>query len=106
MLDGLSEAINKLTPAKKSTEWGDYYTFTNYTDSAFSLKEKCVKTLIEEIKPKVVWDLGANDGRFSRLASRQGITTLAFDIDPVAVEKNYQYAKKTTKKIFYHFYWI
>jgi len=98
LLDGLSGAINKLIPAQKSTEWGEYYTFTNYTDSAFSIKEKLVQNLIEEIQPKVVWDLGANDGRFSRLASRQGITTLAFDIDPVAVEKNYQFSKKNNEK--------
>ena len=98
LLDGLFGAINKLVPAKKSTEWGEYYTFTNYTDSAFSIKEKLVQNLIEEIQPKVVWDLGANDGRFSRLASRQGITTLAFDIDPIAVEKNYQFSKKNNEK--------
>ena len=34
-------------------------------------------------------DLGANIGVFSRLASRQGFSTISFDIDPVAVEKNY-----------------
>jgi ribosomal protein L11 methylase PrmA len=37
-----------------------------------------------------VWDLGANTGEFSRLAAGQGIPTVAFDIDPVAVERNYQ----------------
>jgi ribosomal protein L11 methylase PrmA len=36
-----------------------------------------------------VWDLGANTGLFSRLSSSRGITTLAFDIDPYAVELNY-----------------
>lgn len=98
LLDGLCNAISKLVPAKKLTEWGEYYTFTNYTDVAFNTKESLVKKLIEEIQPKVVWDLGANDGRFSRLASQKGITTLAFDIDPIAVEKNYQYAKKNNEK--------
>jgi ribosomal protein L11 methylase PrmA len=37
----------------------------------------------------MVWDLGANVGRFSRLASDRNIDTVAFDIDPAAVEKNY-----------------
>ena len=40
--------------------------------------------------PALVWDLGANDGTFSRLASERGIETVAFDVDPVAVEKNYR----------------
>lgn len=38
----------------------------------------------------MVWDLGANTGLFSRLASKNGIPTIAFDIDPAAVELNYQ----------------
>jgi len=36
-----------------------------------------------------VWDLGANTGVFSRIAGSRGIPTVAFDIDPAAVEKNY-----------------
>ena len=40
--------------------------------------------------PRSIWDLGANDGTFSRLGSDRGIHTVAFDVDPVAVEKNYR----------------
>ena len=36
-----------------------------------------------------MWDIGANIGVFSRLASNRGIPTISFDLDPVAVEKNY-----------------
>jgi hypothetical protein len=35
-------------------------------------------------------------GTFSRLASSRGITTIAFDADPVAVEKNYLQAVKAS----------
>ncbi len=38
----------------------------------------------------MVWDLGANTGQFSRISSQQKINTIAFDIDPGAVELNYQ----------------
>ena len=37
-----------------------------------------------------MWDLGANTGLFSRLASERGIETLAFDLDPAAVELCYR----------------
>jgi ribosomal protein L11 methylase PrmA len=50
--------------------------------------------MIKKAKPKSVWDLGANTGEFSRLASRQGIFTVAADVDPVAVEKNYLAVKQ------------
>jgi ribosomal protein L11 methylase PrmA len=41
-----------------------------------------------------VWDLGANTGGFSRLAAGMGSNTLAFDIDPAAVELNYRQVKQ------------
>jgi len=41
------------------------------------------------VHPATVWDIGANTGRFSRLASERGIETISFDKDQSAVEKNY-----------------
>ncbi len=45
--------------------------------------------IISKLKPHSVWDLGANEGMFSRLSSSQGIDTISIDKDPLAVEKNY-----------------
>ena len=36
------------------------------------------------------WDLGANTGRYSRIAAEAGKRVLAFDIDPAAAERNYR----------------
>lgn len=94
LIDGLRIAIQGLKPKNQTTEWGEYYTFTNYAESAFLKKEELVKNFIQEISPKTVWDLGANNGHFSRLASQAGISTVAFDIDPIAIEKNYLRSRK------------
>jgi hypothetical protein len=48
-----------------------------------------------------VWDLGANIGLFSRRASQRGIPTLAFDIDPAAVEQGYLRCKSEGDKFLY-----
>jgi len=53
---------------------------------------------VAEKQPEQVWDLGANNGVFSRLSSEQGIYTLSFDIDPAAVEQNYRQVKRATEK--------
>ena len=37
-----------------------------------------------------LWDLGANTGRYSRIAADAGKRVLAFDIDPAAAERNYR----------------
>jgi ribosomal protein L11 methylase PrmA len=61
----------------------------DYTPTALAHKQQLVSAFIERIQPRNVWDLGANVGLFSRLASRRDIPTLAFDLDPGAVEQNY-----------------
>ena len=45
-------------------------------------------------KEALVHDLGANNGHFSRIACKLGYQTIAWDIDPVAVEKNYEVLKQ------------
>ena len=94
LIDGLTHTVRHLKPNNAKTAWGDYYTFTNYSDESFAEKTAIVKRLLQNLHPQSVWDLGANNGHFSRLASEQGISTIAWDIDPIAVEKNYQLAKQ------------
>lgn len=94
IVHSLESAVKSLKWNPKGTEWGEYYTFTNYSDSSFKYKRKVIEEFIAKSKPKTVWDLGANDGLFSRIASTQDIQTVAFDIDPIAVEKNYKQVKE------------
>jgi ribosomal protein L11 methylase PrmA len=90
ILDSLTAAVKSLHWKPAGTEWGEYYSFTNYSDAAFDRKHRLVSEFLAEADPKTVWDLGANEGEFSRLASREGRFTVAFDVDPVAVEKNWR----------------
>jgi ribosomal protein L11 methylase PrmA len=92
LMDSLEGAVRKLTWKPAGTEWGDYYTASasHYTAAAFEAKRQVVQEYLQPIQPRQVWDLGANTGEFSRLAADQGVPTLAFDIDPAAVELNYQ----------------
>jgi ribosomal protein L11 methylase PrmA len=85
--------VKKLNWKPSGTEWGNYYEITNYSDKAFQRKKELVSNWISRVEPKLVWDLGANDGTFSRLAGDQGIHTISFDVDPAAVEQNYQQVK-------------
>jgi len=95
LLENLKSGIEVLSWKPAGTEWGDYYADTNYTSEAADRKQALVQAMLEEVAPASVWDLGANTGRFSRLASSRGIPTVAFDIDPAAVEKNYRECVRT-----------
>jgi ribosomal protein L11 methylase PrmA len=98
ILQSLESIIKKLSWQPRGTEWGDYYDATNYTDAAQQHKGELVGRFMDAASPKSVWDLGANTGVFSRIASQKEIPTVAFDIDPAAVEKNYRACKANKDK--------
>lgn len=94
MVGNLQNIVRSLNLRTKKTEWGDYYADTNYTDEALNHKKELVERFVIQADPGNVWDIGANDGTFSRIASGRGIPTTAFDIDPVAVERNYTVSRR------------
>ena len=96
LMDSLESTTRKLSWKPSGTEWGDYYTASSshYSGSAFEHKKQLVKEFLERIQPTTTWDLGANTGEFSQLAAEMGSYTIAFDIDPAAVEENYLMCKK------------
>jgi ribosomal protein L11 methylase PrmA len=98
LIESLRSAVEGLKWKPHGTEWGDYYEKTNYTSEGFDQKESLVDAYLNQVKPSIVWDLGANTGVFSRIASRKNIYTVAFDIDPAAVEKNYCTVKHSKEK--------
>jgi len=98
LMDSLENTVRKLTWKPAGTEWGNYYDITNYNETAFSHKKETIFRWLEKINPKSVWDLGANNGEFSRLASAAGIPTVAWDIDPSAVEQDYLRVRRENEK--------
>ncbi|HEX9386316.1 MAG TPA: class I SAM-dependent methyltransferase [Anaerolineales bacterium] len=94
LIDGLDSAVRKLDWKPGGTEWGNYYDITNYSDAAFEHKKQLVGEWSAKMKPALVWDLGANNGVFSRAASGGGAYVVSSDIDPAAVEQNYRQVKE------------
>jgi hypothetical protein len=95
LMQSLEKAVERLRWKPEGTVWADYYDKSNYSAEAFEEKERLVREFLGEIQPRVVWDLGANVGRFSRVAARAGAFTVAFDLDPAAVELNYLECKRS-----------
>ncbi len=90
LVESLESLVRRLSFPLKKTEWAHYYQETNYTAEGFEWKKKTIEEFLDIMKPDTAWDLGANTGVFSRLASRRGIKTVAFDVDFIAVELNYR----------------
>ena len=98
LVESLENTIKKLSWTPAGTEWGAYYEATNYSDAAFEHKKQLVREWTAEKKPALVWDLGGNTGVFSREAASSGAFTVSFDIDPAAVEQNFQVVKKNKEQ--------
>lgn len=94
----LQDNLNKLKLKLKNTEWGEYYSTTNYDDISFQHKKTIVEDFINISNPTSLWDFGANNGLFTRIASNKNINSLAFDIDPLACEFNYNQIKENNEK--------
>ncbi len=95
LLESLRAGVESCRWRPTGTTWEDYYQDTNYSPAALQHKTELVAEFLAQANPASVWDLGANVGRFSRLASERGIPTVAFDVDPAAVEKNYLECRRT-----------
>jgi hypothetical protein len=98
LIESLRSTIRKLEWKPAGTEWADYYAANNYTDTAFEHKKVLVRDWLAKLEPKIVWDLGANTGVFSRLAVEAGAFVVSADIDPAAVEVNFRLAKENKEK--------
>ena len=90
LIQSLTGAVTSLRLKSQKTEWGEYYTFTNYRDSSFAHKKEIIAGFLERVNPQTIWDLGANTGEFTRIASAHGVNCIAFDIDPLAVDSSYR----------------
>jgi hypothetical protein len=91
LLDSVRNGVEGLHLGEQRSTWRDYYDeAAHYSDHATESKARLVQESLETIQPRTVWDLGANTGRFSRLASAREIDTVAFDIDPIVVDETYR----------------
>lgn len=91
LLDNLEKTVKNLDLRGAPSEWLQYYTTdNNYTQTALEHKREIVSQFLLDIRPRNVWDLGANIGTFSQMAALQGIDVVSFDLDPLCVEAHYR----------------
>ena len=91
MIDMMIRQIRRLSLKKELTEWDCYYDNTNYDDVSTNSKINYVKKYLEEIPldNKAIFDIGANDGKYSMLAIEKSEMVVSFDNDYNCVNRNY-----------------
>ena len=98
LINSLESSIKKMYWNPSKSEWGDYYSDCPHVPIFLGEKINLVAGYLDFLKPKAIWDLGANTGVFSRISSSRGISTISMDIDPGCVETSYLQALEKGEK--------
>jgi len=87
---GLERMIGRLEWLPSASEWSDYGETNSYSDADAAQKLEFVRRAAAARRWQRVWDLGCNDGRFSRAAAEHAEYVVAIDGDAAVVERLYR----------------
>jgi hypothetical protein len=93
-LGNLRKAVERLEWKASASTWSTYSDRGHYTDADLEAKEAFVAAATAALPSPMVLDLGANDGRFSRVAVGAGASlAVAVDGDHLVVDHLYRQLK-------------
>ena len=90
LLDSLLRLVNRLSYSPAGSDWSQYSETHSYDDADYETKKIFVEKHTSELRPQLVWDLGANTGTFSHIAARHSGVVVAVEGDQDAAEILYQ----------------
>jgi ribosomal protein L11 methylase PrmA len=94
LVEALEGTVAGLSWQPDGTVWADYERTCDYAPASASAKEAAVRAFLAAERPSSVFDLGANTGHYARISSAAGISTMALDGDPAAVERCFRDARR------------
>jgi ribosomal protein L11 methylase PrmA len=89
----LEKLVGGLTRRGGESAWSGYGPTTTYSDEDAERKARFVAEAVAAERPRVVWDLGSNDGRHARIAAETAEHVVAVDADEVVVDRLYEALK-------------
>ena len=99
-LKKLIGVVQKLSLGDKKSTWSEYSERGHYIESSLDEKQRFVRDAVASAPRKQVWDIGCNDGVFSRIAAAHADYVVAMDADPLVVDRLYNALKvEQSKKI-------
>jgi SAM-dependent methyltransferase len=86
----LERLVRRLEWRPGRSEWSEYGDTTSYSEADARRKTDFVAEAVAAERPGLVWDVGCNDGRHSRLAAEVADYVVAMDADAVVVDRLYR----------------
>ena len=86
----LEKVVRRLDWKPGSTAWSGYSATTSYDEADAARKEEFVREVVHTRDWGLVWDIGCNEGRHSRIAAENSRYVVALDGDPAVVDRLYR----------------
>ncbi len=92
-MDSMRRLVAKLKWKAGETSWSGYRASNTYSDDDDKRKQEFVAEVAAEKSPALTWDMGCNDGAYSRIAAENSERVVAFDFDHATVDALYRSLK-------------
>ena len=89
LLDSLRRTVSGLR-WEPASHWAGYASATSYSDEGTASKGEVVSEMLAAVGGSTAWDVGANTGAYSALASGAGYRVVAWDQDAASVEAHWR----------------
>ena len=86
----LDKLVRGLEWKPGATEWSGYSATTSYDEADAARKEEFVREVVHTREWSLVWDIGCNEGRHTRIAAENARYVVALDGDPAVVDRLYR----------------
>jgi SAM-dependent methyltransferase len=87
---GLEKLVGRLKWEPDRSVWSEYGPHTTYTKEDAERKARFVADAVESERPRLVWDIGCNEGIHSRIAAEHAEHVVAMDADALVVDRFYK----------------
>jgi hypothetical protein len=94
----LEKLVRRLEYKPGHTAWTEYGSTNTYTDEEAARKAEFVRAAAARHPDGLVWDLGCNDGTYSRVAAEHAATVVAVDADHATVDGLYRALRDEGRK--------
>ena len=88
-VENVAALVRGLRPRPGASTWSEYDQTCSYLDAETAAKEDFVRRVVGQRRRGLIWDLGCNEGRFSRIAAEGANLVVAADSDRAVVDRLY-----------------
>ena len=89
-VSAIRKLVAKLEWSRSASEWNDYQRTSTYTDAEREIKATFVAKALEGKGSRLVFDLGGNDGTYSRVAAAHADYVVCADGDDLVLDGLYR----------------